>query len=148
MNTTKRASGLLIACAALLLGWSGDVHAQGYTVTTSPRGMTRITGQAGTTTLWAAGAGAPFDDVAMTVTIPFAFTFYGQSYTSVQVNVRARNDTETAVQEADLHRRFYMGAWHRIFASQGLVLRHATKHAFLYGVAFMKSVYDRELYQD
>jgi len=68
--------------------------------------------------------------------------------TSIQVNVKPRNDSDKAQNQADLLRRFYMGTWHRIFANQGLILRHATKLAFIYGLGIMKTVYDRDLYVD
>uniref|UniRef100_A0A6H1ZWT2 Uncharacterized protein n=2 Tax=viral metagenome TaxID=1070528 RepID=A0A6H1ZWT2_9ZZZZ len=66
--------------------------------------------------------------------------------TNIRVEVPPRNDSEGAQADAELVRKGLLGFWHTIYHHQGLVLHAAAKHQFLYGVAFLKLVYDRDVW--
>jgi len=67
---------------------------------------------------------------------------------NLHINVRPRNNSSTAYEQAERLRRFYIGLWHRTQKTRGLVLAHTGKLFLLYGLAFLKVVYDRDLWAD
>lgn len=66
--------------------------------------------------------------------------------TSLRVEVRPRNSSGKAAQNAEVLRRGDLGFWHRVFATRGMILHRLAKHDFLYGIGWMKIVYDADLW--
>jgi len=64
---------------------------------------------------------------------------------NIRVEVKARNSSTKAQEQAEAMRKFLLGCWHRIYSRQGLVLQQAAKHEFLYGVSCLKAVCDMGL---
>lgn len=66
--------------------------------------------------------------------------------TNIRIDVPPRNPSAKAQTQSETLRKGLLGFWHSIYHNQGLVLHDAAKHQFLYGVTFLKLVYDREIW--
>jgi hypothetical protein len=66
--------------------------------------------------------------------------------TNIRIDVPPRNSSTKAQVQAQNLRKGYLGFWHSIYRTQGLVLHSIAKHQFLYGMAVSKLVYDQDIW--